>query len=239
MMPFGGWRFFLVALFLVGVGCKAPLKRHVQRSQVPSVVVDVPRLERVEQASGSGVRKATKNSLIEPGRVGPFAVAKPLDTAHFPSDLAKYYHTEMFADAQPLEGFVSRNPPVLVLVEGGPFKRFGYNNPGKAVPASVVAQAVQAARQGRLRMRMLVITSPELRTSKGIGVGSRFHELKAAYPNAEVAILPGLWEEPSCIVELPGRLPVGFFFKRCRGTNEGVHVGADESVIRVVLRTAR
>jgi hypothetical protein len=136
------------------------------------------------------------------------------------------YTTTFYADAQPLEGFTLTDPPLFVVVIGGPFAKYGMDNPGEPAPAAIKAKAMKLARAGKLTIQMLVVTDPRVRTPSGAFVSQDFAAFSHAYPNAVRKQMPALWEEPSCVAEQEG---VWFFFDRC---------GASEpaKIIRIVVR---
>jgi hypothetical protein len=157
--------------------------------------------------------------------VGPLAL-----DASVPEPAGGYeaaYTTSFYADAQPLEGFAFADPPALAYVGGGPFAKWGYDHPGEPVPAQIKTRAVTAARAGKLRIDMIVITDPRAKTASGIGVGDAYSAIAARHPGAELQQLPGLWEEPSCAVSEGG---VFFFFDACKTPERA-------KLIRMVVRT--
>jgi len=177
------------------------------------------------------------------GRVGLIELGKPLPPALLDGDLSGRYWARLYADAQPIEGFMFEEPPVLALVAGGPYRDFGYANPGAPIPKEIRKRAVELARANKLTVSKIVITSPALRTpgKGGVGVGSRFGELAETFGDIEARQFPGLWEEPTCLVALPSKTHhrTGFFFKHCTVVADGgrTHtvIADEEPVIRVVL----
>lgn len=137
------------------------------------------------------------------------------------------YSATYYADAQPLEGFALDEPPVLAVVAGGPFAKWGESHPGEPPTALVKATAVKQARAGKLTVDMLVTTDPRPKTELGIGVGDDFLAFSKRYPSAPApSTFPALWEEPSCVIQ-QGTL--WFFFDRC-------DTRAQATIIRIVVR---
>jgi hypothetical protein len=179
--------------------------------------------------------KSDQPLLIADGRIGKLELGKPIPVALLGAHPERLYATSFYADAQPLEGFALVDPPLLAVVAGGPFARWGAANPGEQAPARVRKQAAALARAGKLRISMLVVTSPKLRTATGIGVGSRWDELRKAHPAASLRLLPALWEEPTCVAQ---QKTIWFFFRGCRTAQGKVALADDATVTRVVVRAA-
>ena len=155
--------------------------------------------------------------------VGPVRLGEPVPKAQLQG---AEYKTSFYADAQPLEGFLLKDPAVLAIVDG-PFMKWGMDHVGEAPPDKIKKDALKKA--PKLKVKMLIVTSDAVATDKGARVGSTFAEVKAAHPSAEVVVLPGLWEEPSCIAR---DKDVQFFFKRCPDKK----IADDEKAIRIVVR---
>ncbi len=156
--------------------------------------------------------------------VGPYIVGKPIPKAAL---VGAQYYTSFYADAQPLEGFTLKDFGLIVLVEGGPFSKWGMDHPGEPVPKRIEKAALKQA--PKLKIQMIVVTDPALNADGNVHVGSTFAELRAAWTDAKLTMLPGMWEEPSCVV-LKGK--VSAFFAKC----EGGKVADDAKVIRIVVR---
>ncbi len=151
--------------------------------------------------------------VIDQAGVGALRLGRPVPKALLEGGEAeRRYATSFYADAQPLEGFKLVDPAIYVVVSGGPFAKWGHAHPGKPVPERVKKQAVKRALAGKLVVEMLVVTSPELVTAAGLRVGSTWAEVRAAIKGAAITQLPGLWEEPTCLVR-DGT--IAYFFKGC------------------------
>lgn len=128
-------------------------------------------------------------------------------------ELPARYEATFYGDGQPLEGFVLDNPPVLAVVTGGPFAKWGRKNPGEPASDAIKAKAVALAKGGKLPIEMLVVSDARAKTAAGIGVGQDYAAFAKAYPQAKAPDrMPGLWEEPSCVAQQDG---VWFFFDEC------------------------
>jgi hypothetical protein len=111
------------------------------------------------------------------------------------------------------------------------------DHPGEAVPEGIRDAAVRLAREGALEVRMLVVTSPEVRTQGGVAVGTRYAAFRRAHPGADVVRMPPLWEEPTCVARED---PLWFFFAPCGAdSREGAPVRDDSRIIRIVLRRSQ
>jgi hypothetical protein len=138
------------------------------------------------------------------------------------------YTTSFYGDAQPLEGFTLDEPPVFVAVTNGPFATWGRTHPGETPPYPIRQRALALARSGKLRVGMLVVTSPTPKTERGVGVGQDYIQFAKAYPKAgQPTTFPGLWEEPSCVVT---QKTLWFFFDRCDSP-------ARAKLIRIAIRS--
>lgn len=179
----------------------------------------VPRADALPNASWRITPKAIANV-----RLGSKLTAAQLAGPELESRYAASY----YSDAQPLEGFVLYDPPVLALVQGGPFAPWGRRNPGEPVPAELKANALLLARAGKLTVHMLVVTDPRPKTAAGISVGADYPTFAKAYRKARPSPFPALWEEPSCVAKHDG---LWFFFDRCDSL-------PDAKLIRIVLRSA-
>lgn len=216
-------------MLLLFAGCSAAPDRATP-------VTDVPRLGGVVPAPIASLEEtAPKPPVVEESRVGDLVLAQALSAARLGGEPAKRYVTTFYADAQPLEGFTFETPPLFAALRGGPFHTFGMENPGEPVPETMAAEAVALAERGELTVQMLVITSAVLRTREGIGVGSSYETVAGAYPKLETLVLPGLWEEPSCIAKPHAASTIHFFFALCAMRDAAQKVGLDEKVIRVVV----
>jgi hypothetical protein len=179
----------------------------------------VPRADALPNASWRITPKAIANVRLG-SKLSAAQLAGP--------ELETRYAATYYADAQPLEGFVLYDPPVLALVQGGPFAPWARKNVGEPVPPDVKSNALLLARAGKLSVQMLVVTDPRPKTAAGISVGADYPAFAKAYPKARPSPSPALWEEPSCVAKHDG---LWFFFDRCDSL-------PDAKLIRIVLRTA-
>ena len=166
-----------------------------------------------------------KLMVVHAGGVGDVLLGKPLpkrllDPVHRPEIR---YVARMYADAQTFEGFELKKPPVTASFNKGPFHHWfeWWTRKGSAAPkarftiprARLAVKAVKLARSGR-PVDVITITSPEPKTAKGIGVGSKLKEIQKAYgPVRTLANPPGFGND-RCVVRLTG-LPVYVYFKTC------------------------
>ncbi len=221
----------VIATALVGLAaCGGPR----ERTPVVAEIVPTP-------TSGVGASPVAledpepKLPTIGDRRVGDVVIEEPLPSKLAREDLAPLYETSYYADAQPLEGFALRRPPMFVAVAGGPFHPFGMATPGEPIPESMPAEAAERARRGELTVSMIVITDPALVTAEGMGVGKTFADVQRAYPELDAYTFPGLWEEPSCIARPTPTSTIHFFFDGCQLARDGEPFGPDHEVLRVVV----
>lgn len=168
-------------------------------------------------------------------RVGDVVIDQPIPAALLGEELAELYETSYYADAQPLEGFALRRPPMFVAVEGGPFHPFGMATPGQPVPDTMATEAAERAKRGELTVSMIIVTDPALVTAEGMGAGRTYADLQRAYPDLDAYTFPGLWEEPSCIARPTSESTIHFFLDGCQLARDGDPFAPDDKVLRVVV----
>ena len=182
----------------------------------------------VEEPSPARTPAAREAVLVDDGGVGDVRVGAAIPPAHLAGDEAKRGYTiRWVADAQPFEAFRVGNPPVLAQFSG-PFTRWAADNAGELEPNRFVEEALQEARNGA-PVHAIVVEDPGPATSAGVGVGSSFTKLSAAYPNAKLSRLPEWFEpKPTCSVAVPELPHVAFHLAACAGSDRG-------DVIRIVI----
>lgn len=170
---------------------------------------------------------AAQDWMITETGIGDLRIGRAWPSARSAAPtLQTQYTATFYADAQPLEGFSLTDPPSFAVVSGGPFASWGMEHAGQPAPSAMRDQAAALARDGKLKLEMLVITDPRPKTAKGIGVSQDFAAFARAYPGALPQPLPALWEEPSCVAQRDG---LWFFFDRCAASRPS-------KVIRIVVR---
>lgn len=165
-----------------------------------------------------------KSPRIVSGAVGDFVVGSPIPAHHLEG--APKYHARWVADAQPMEGFLFGTPPVWVTIEDGPMKDVE-PGPVEQLEPTLAPKALEAAKKGA-RVSSILIEQPGLVTEAGIGVGSSYEVLKAAYGELSLVVNPELFDSnPTCHVRakvLPG---VSFLLETCK---KGMPPGAVKRV---------
>jgi hypothetical protein len=140
------------------------------------------------------------------------------------------YRTSFYRERQPLEGFEFDDPPVLALLDDGPFRSWGAKHVGHEPPEAIRTRAVALARANRFKVAMLVITDERPATTAGVSVGDDYATFAKAYPRAPAPdTFVGLWEQPSCMVN---RDTIWFFFDRCDDADQA-------KIIRIAIRPER
>lgn len=143
------------------------------------------------------------------------------------------YHTALVADAQAFEGLRLVRPKVLVSLGKGPFHRWlkawwkqykgsAPSGPPKPDLALLAPEAVKLFRAGA-KIKSIVITSPTLKTRRGIGVGSTLAEVEQAYGKCKLIMNPPEWGQDECMVE-NAFLPARIFFETCAKARQGGRV---------------
>jgi hypothetical protein len=140
------------------------------------------------------------------------------------------YRASYYREQEPLEGFELDNPPVLAVLEDGPFRTWAKMHAGHEAPEAIRTRAVALARAKRFTIGMLVITDRRPKTAAGISVGDDYARFARAYPRAPAPdTFVGLWEQPSCMVNSG---TIWFFFDRCDDADQA-------KIIRIAIRPER
>ncbi|MFH1873572.1 MAG: hypothetical protein ABH859_00085 [Pseudomonadota bacterium] len=125
--------------------------------------------------------------------VGTFQLGKSIPTQYL-SDINKLqvqYIYGFYADGQLYEGFVFLNPPLKVAVQNGPFLKWDQAHKVFKEPAADQLKAdLLNFSVAELKVKFVVIESPDLETAKGIGVGSSLAEIKQAYGQVQANPVP-------------------------------------------------
>lgn len=156
---------------------------------------------------------------IDTHRVGPAELGKPLPEA-LAGDLDSHYAARLIADARPVDTFVFDDPPLVAIVDG-PFAKSDGNPQGAT--DRLRAAAVAAARGGATIVG-LMITGSGPRTATGLGVGSTFAELQAAYSDFRLSAIPPTLGHDECIGKTPQLPGVAFVFPTCAKAKSGTPV---------------
>jgi hypothetical protein len=168
--------------------------------------------------------------LIDDGGVGSVRIGSPIAPADLGDDTEARtrYEIRWIADAQPFEAFRAGEARVLAAFKG-PFTRFAESNVGPPEAARFVEQALRDVRAGA-PVESIVVDAPGPLTRAGIGVGSSWAALLAAYPSAKVRNLPEWFESIlTCVAEVKELSRVRFQLAPC---DKGKEPG---EVIRVVI----
>ena len=159
---------------------------------------------------------------IEAGRVGPVELGKALPAELLAGDLESRYLARYIADGQPVDGFQYDEPPVLVLVEDGPFsnrieKTKKYEDP----PVAELRGPGAKAARGGATVKTIMIMGAGPATEAGVGVGSTLEALKAAYADLRLWPFPETLGADMCTGKTKSLPGVVFVFATCAKANKG------------------
>jgi hypothetical protein len=176
------------------------------------VFVAVAVILAIESAPAGAMGPSGKPVVSQDG-VGPIRVGEALPSRFRDRRLLTAgYVATYYSDGQPLEGFKFADPPVTAYVHGA-FHEWGMTHvspKGSTSPPSAIRdRTIQAVLAGQLRVKMIVVESPDLKTDRGIGIGASKEEFQRAYPKLQIESIPPLWEDPTVLAQ-DGRLV--FFF---------------------------
>ena len=165
--------------------------------------------------------------IIRSGVVGALVLGQPIP-ASLHGELERAYVAEMIADGVAIDGFRFEQPPVLAVVDGGPFAAL--DSAGEPAPPvdRLRATAAAAARAGAKVTRLFVDGAGPV-TAAGVGVGSDLADLRAAYPDLRTYPQPSTRRDDCCAARTKTLPDVGFVFANCDAANAG------EKVTRVDL----
>jgi hypothetical protein len=161
---------------------------------------------------------------IEPGGVGEIRIGSPIPARHLANaaDARRRYEIRWVADAQPFEAFRIDDPPVIAVIDDGPFETWAKDNVGPLEPGRFADEAIAFAKAGA-PVAWIVIEQKGPVTSTGIGVGSSWDDVLAGHPSAKVLRDPEWFSsKPTCRVQLPELAGVTVLLARCAGENGDV-----------------
>lgn len=167
--------------------------------------------------------------IIDEGGVGALRLGAAIPAALL-DDAEQRFVARFIADGVLLEGFELEEPPLTVVLPTRMFARYdGEHGAAQPLVDQLRDQAVRRARAGA-KISSVIISSDQLRTAAGVGVGSSHAELEAAYPAVKLRPLPPTMGDDMCSARVDGLPGVGFMFTTCDAAREGA------PVIRVDVR---
>lgn len=167
---------------------------------------------------------------IAQGMVGPVELGKKLPDVVLARELEKLYVARYIADAQPIDAFQLDEPPLLIVLDGGPYAAAAQvGDPSAMSPTDKYrGEAARSARAGA-PVKAVLVMGPGPTTEAGVGVGSTLEELKRALPDIKLAPIPETLGKDLCVGRAKSLPGVGFVFATCGKANKG------EAVLRVDL----
>lgn len=148
---------------------------------------------------------------IREGVVDDIVIGVPIPPALL--DNARY-QPRWVADAQPMEGFLIGAPPVWVIIANGPMQDVE-PGPLEELTPVLAPKALAAARAGAV-VSGILIEEPGITTEQGIGVGSSYDSLRAAYGDLKLERSPEWFDSNiTCDVTTKGMAGVRFLLESC------------------------
>ena len=122
--------------------------------------------------------------------VGAIAVGRPLPKELLTQELSGRYLARYIGDAQPFEGFRFDTPPLVAVLDGGPFSQH-VEKEGVVEPDANPhrAAAAKAAQEGA-KVRAILVHGPGPATAAGVAVGTSAEALRTAYADLAVHAVP-------------------------------------------------
>jgi hypothetical protein len=201
--------------------CAAPAPRPRPQG-VP--IAPAPSLAATSETPDAARATAEPVARIEPAGVGDIRIGSPIPARHLAdeADARRRYEIRWVADAQPFEAFRIDDPPVIAVIDDGPFETWAKDNVGPLEPGRFADEAIAFAKAGA-PVAWIVIEQKGPVTSTGIGVGSSWDDVLAGHPSAKVLRDPEWFSsKPTCRVQLPELAGVTVLLARCAGENGDV-----------------
>lgn len=155
--------------------------------------------------------------------VGNIKINKSLPSEVLTEELLQRYRAGYYADGIAYDGFRLENPPILVLLDSGPFIEKAKKGNPDPNDKSLVTKALSFARK-KAKVKMIVIEDQEVRTDKGIGINSTLSDLKTAYDDTVLHPVPPTFGDDECVA-MTKKLPnVHFYFPNCKSAEGGCQI---------------
>ncbi|MBN2160663.1 MAG: hypothetical protein JW807_14840 [Spirochaetes bacterium] len=183
-----------------------------------------------EESTTADVSSALTQWIIRDSSVGPIVLHKRIPPSLIgPADiLEKTYFATYIADARLFEGFAFGTPPVKVGIDDGPFYQSEKDHEVET-PAMELLSREAARRVKNLKVSLLVVESPKIRTEQGIGVGSTLDDMRHAYGDLRMNPVPPTFSGDCCAAYTRRVRNVFFYFSDCAAAKRGA------GVVRVMI----
>ncbi|MGM0598031.1 MAG: hypothetical protein ACQES9_13430 [Myxococcota bacterium] len=157
-----------------------------------------------------------KGYFLGKGKIGKLEPGKPLPDywAKQKKQLIKNYFFSYYGDGLSFEGFSLKNPPVKIAIKDGPYANMqNSEKPISRNPTPEFKAILAGMNFGKLIVKMLVLEQPELKTKKGIGVGSTLKKIKEAYGKISSNPVPPTFGKDRFAVRTKDLPKVVFYFE--------------------------
>jgi hypothetical protein len=159
---------------------------------------------------------------IEEGKVGPVELGKAIPAVLLAPDLEAHYVARHIADAVPMDAFRFDDPPLTLVLAAGPFaEASAVGDPSGQPPTDRLRGKAAEVARGGVAVKAIMVHGAGPRTATGLGVGSTFEDIQAAYADAKLTGRPETLGGDGCVAKSKSLPGVVFVFASCAKAKQG------------------